>query len=90
MPKINFTGHLKRFYPELASMEVKGLSVADCLKEIEVQYAGLKSYIVDENGALRQHVNIYIGNQMVKDRKYLRDTIKVNDEIYIMQAISGG
>ncbi|MFY0594646.1 MoaD/ThiS family protein [Roseivirga sp.] len=90
MASVKFTSNLKRFYPELTDLEVKGETVADVLSEIERSYNGLKDYIIDETGAVRQHVNIYIGNNLIKDREYLSDQLSAEDEVYIMQAISGG
>lgn len=90
MPTVKFTANLKRFYPNLAPLEVSGKTVAEALNEVEQSHKGLKDYIVDENGELRKHVNIFIGNDMIKDRQHLADVLSEQDEMYIMQALSGG
>lgn len=90
MAIVKFTSNLERFYPELRPMKVSGKTVSKALQEVEVSFQGISDYILDENGALRQHVNIYIGNEMVKDRERLMDELTDNDEVYVMQALSGG
>ena len=90
MPKVRFTSNLKRFYPSLAPMNVESKTVAEVLNEVNSSHEGLKDYIVDETGALRKHVHIFIGSEMVKDREKLGDTLNEADEVYIMQALSGG
>ncbi|MBO3697218.1 MoaD/ThiS family protein [Roseivirga sp. E12] len=90
MAVVKFTSNLKRFYPDLSPLEVSGKTVSEILNEIETRYTGLKDYIVDENGTLRKHVNIFIGNEMVKDREGLKDELDERDEVYVMQALSGG
>ena len=90
MPKVRFTSNLKRFYPDLATMEVDSKTVAEVLNKVNENHAGLKDYIVDETGALRKHVHIFIGDEMVKDRTELKDKLTDADEVYIMQALSGG
>ena len=90
MPTVKFTSNLKRFYPDLAPLDVQGKTVAEILEEIEAHYSGLKDYIVDENGTLRKHVNIFIGNDMIKDRQNLKDELTERDQVYVMQALSGG
>lgn len=90
MPTVKFTSNLKRFYPDLAPLDVQGKTVAEILEEIEARYSGLKDYIVDENGTLRKHVNIFIGNDMVQDRQSLKDELTERDQVYVMQALSGG
>jgi len=90
MPKVRFTQNLKRYYPDLQPMEVRSNTIAELLNEINERHSGIKDYILDENGAVRNHVNIFIGNEMIKDRKSLNDQLTDVDEVYIMQAISGG
>ncbi|MEL7003610.1 MAG: MoaD/ThiS family protein [Bacteroidota bacterium] len=90
MPTVKFTSNLKRFYPELDTMKLESSSVADVIEEINLSHKGIKDYIVDETGALRKHVHIFIGEEMIKDRLKLKDMLKESDEVYIMQALSGG
>lgn len=90
MPSVKFTPNLKRFYPTLEPGRYTASTVAELLDHIDGQYKGLKDYIVDEQGQLRRHVNIFIGNEMVKDKLTLTDALKEEDEVYILQALSGG
>ncbi|MEP2023771.1 MAG: MoaD/ThiS family protein [Reichenbachiella sp.] len=90
MPIIKFTANLKRFYPDLSEVEISSLDLNEILNELECKYKGLKDYVVDEQGQLRKHVNIFIGEELIRDRVSLSDSVKPNDEIYIMQALSGG
>ena len=90
MPNVNFTSALKRFYPNLEKQKVEAASVSELVAALDLKYPGLKGYLVDEQGRLRKHVNIYIGDNLVEDREGLQDTLKANDEILIFQALSGG
>ncbi len=90
MPIVKFTSNLKRFYPELSEINLKATSIPEIIHHINDQYPGLKDYILDEQFALRKHVNIFINNKMVNDRQSLNEEIGDNDEVFIMQALSGG
>ena len=90
MPTIKFTYALKRFFPKLKDTPATGKTLAEVFKEIENSYPGLTSYVLDERGSLRRHVNIFIDGKMINDRTRLGDSISANSEIYIMQALSGG
>ena len=90
MPTIKFTYALKRFFPGLSEMEVQAENLPEVLNEINGLHPGIQSYIVDEQGSLRKHVNIFINGTLIKDRQQLADRINAADEIYIMQALSGG
>lgn len=90
MATIKFTRALKRFYPELDTLELVASDVRTVLQEIEQQYQGLTDYLIDEQGSLRQHVNIFVDGQMISDREQLSDALAANSEVFIMQALSGG
>lgn len=90
MTIIHFTSNLEQFFDNLSSITIEGNNIKEVLLNIEKNFNGISNYILDDNGSLRQHVNIFINNQMIEDRTKLTDTVKPDDEIYIMQALSGG
>lgn len=90
MPTIKFTNALQRFFPTLSETELEAGSLAEVLDLLESRHPGLRNYIVDEQGALRKHVNIFIDGDLIHDRDGLSDSFEERSEIYIMQALSGG
>ena len=92
MPKVEMTQHLYRFFPQLAqqSISVPAGSVAEVLNAINALAPGFIDYVVDEQGALRQHVNLCIDDTMVIDRKTLSDQVSDSSTVYIFQALTGG
>lgn len=90
MPKAKFTSALSRFFPNLKDISTSSGTIKDTISEVENHYPGIQNFLIDQNGQLRDHVNIYIGSQLIKDRKDLSDVVEENDEVYFFQAISGG
>lgn len=91
MQTIKFTQALKRFYPKLGDIEMDANNINEMLDVLDTQFKGIKNYIVDDQGVLRQHVNIFVNGKMLEDRNGLSDSISDEDcEIFIMQALSGG
>ena len=90
MPTVKFTYALKRFFPQLEDIPANANSLPEVFREIETSYPGLSSYVLDETGSLRRHVNIFIDGKMINDRNKLSDSFSSTSEIYIMQALSGG
>lgn len=92
MVRVHFTRHLFQFFPHLAEAPVfvEGETVAELLRNLEPRAPGIGFYICDELGRLRIHVNIFVGTQMVKDRRTLSDAVPDGGEIHILQALSGG
>jgi len=90
MVHVHFTSALKRFAPDLRSIGAEGTTVADVIKAVEAAYPGLSDYLVEENGALRKHVHIFINDAFIRDRRTLSDGIHSGDHVHIIQALSGG
>ncbi len=90
MAIIKFTYALKRFYPDLNDIEVEVKNVNEVLEKIDVRYSGIKSYLVDDSGALRKHVNIFVNGELILDREKMTDSLDHKSEVFIMQALSGG
>ena len=90
MVRVEFTSLLKRFFPNLTSLNIEANSVAELIFELDVKYPGLSAYLIQEQGGLRKHVNIFVNGQMIKDRVNLSDTLLHNDKVNIIQALSRG
>lgn len=90
MPKVKFTSALKRFFPTLEETVVEASSVHEVINVLEQKHPGLSTYLVDDTGKLRQHVNVFIKNELIRDRDKLSDAVQKNDEVLIFQALSGG
>lgn len=91
MPIVKFTSHLQRFFPELQqNIPVEGDTVAEVVAALEKRYPGMAAYLVDEHGVLRQHVNIFVDDELIHDRKHLSDVVHDRHRVFIFQALSGG
>lgn len=90
MAKIKFTTALKRFFNDLDEVEVSSPTVGSAIEEAESRFPGISDYLLDERGTVRQHINIFVRGELIKDRESLSDALKEEDEIIIFQALSGG
>lgn len=90
MPSIRFTSALNRFFPTLKEQQVAARTVGEALEALEQAYPGLKDYLLDEQGRLRKHVNIFVQGELIADRATLADRLAEGDEVLIFQALSGG
>lgn len=92
MPTVEMTRHLFRFFPQLENrtITVPAGSVGEILKAINGIAPGFSDYVLDEQGALRRHVNLCINDAIVIDRKTLSDRVQDDGTVYIFQALSGG
>jgi molybdopterin synthase sulfur carrier subunit len=77
-------------FPDLKDVRVEANSLAQVVAVLDELHPGLADYLIDERGALRRHVNIFINDELLDDRKTLRDKVSAGDRVFIMQALSGG
>jgi molybdopterin synthase sulfur carrier subunit len=91
MPQVTCTRHLQRFFPSLKKTEeVAGATVREVITELDKRYPGFALYVVDETGRLRRHVNVFVRDEPICDRQALSDAVSPGDEVFILQALSGG
>lgn len=89
MPWVTFTPHLK-MHLDCPSGEVSGATLREALANIFTENPKLRGYILDDQGRLRQHVVIFIDDQVLEDRFHQSDPLRPESQIFIMQALSGG
>ena len=82
--------HLLRHIDVPGECVAAGTTIAEVMRDLERQFLGMTAYLIDEHGALRRHVNIFIGEQLVRDREQLSDPLDAEAQVYVMQALSGG
>lgn len=92
MASVTLTTHLYRFFPQLEGedLEIEATTVAEVVAALEERAPGIAFYICDERGRLRKHVNIFVGEDQVKDPWRLSDPVESGTRVFIMQALSGG
>lgn len=92
MPRVELTSHLFGFFPALKDrpLEVEATTVAEVVEALESLAPGFAFYVCDERGRLRQHVNIFVGDERVRDRATLTDAVHPDSRVLILQALSGG
>jgi sulfur-carrier protein len=89
MPTVSFTPNLGR-YLDCPASDVAGVTVAEALERVFEQNPRLRSYIVDEQGRLRQHVAVFVAGERISDRLNLSDPVEAGQDVFVMQALSGG
>lgn len=89
MPTVSFTPQLERFLPA-PTVTVDGTTVGEALDAVFAQHRALRGYVLDDQGAVRQHVAVFVNGGLIADRERLTDPVRPTDEIYVLQALTGG
>ena len=89
MPRVQFTNNLQR-HVQCTPAELPGATVREVLDGFFAQNPVARGYVLDEQGALRKHMLIFVNGEQITDRTALSDSVGTDSEIYVMQALSGG
>ncbi len=89
MAQVFFTAHLRAVI-DAPSVSTQGSAVGEALDDVFRSHPRLKSYVLDEQGALRQHVCIFLDGTRLANEAALAAPVTAASEIYVMQALSGG
>jgi molybdopterin synthase sulfur carrier subunit len=89
MARVVFTPNIQR-HVACPEAEAAGATVREVLDAVFASNPQARSYVLDDQSALRRHMTIFIDGVMIRDRKGLADTVGENATIYVFQALSGG
>ncbi|MDX1433050.1 MAG: MoaD/ThiS family protein [Gammaproteobacteria bacterium] len=89
MAQIIFTPNLQR-HVACPPRAVSGATVAEALRGVFADNPRLAGYVLDERGALRRHMVIFVDGRPLADRDHLSDPLPEDGEIFVMQALTGG
>lgn len=89
MARVAFTPNIQR-HVACPPMDVVGASLAEALGAVFAANPAARGYILDDQGALRKHIAVYIDGALARDRAKLTDPITQTSEIFVFQALSGG
>jgi len=64
--------------------------VADALTALWTLYPGIRDRVADEQGQLRQHINIFVGREHIRYTGGLATPLSEESEVSIVPAVSGG
>ncbi|HEU5335679.1 MAG TPA: PPOX class F420-dependent oxidoreductase [Terriglobales bacterium] len=71
-------------------LQVNGGTVLDALQALWELYPGLRDRVMTEQDQVREHINIFVGNEHIRYTGGLATAISAASEISIVPAISGG
>lgn len=92
MITFNVAGFLTDFTNGQSQIVIDGpaTTVAEALESLWQQHLGLRDRVVNEQGMLRPHVNIFLNENNVRRLQLLETALPEKCEITILPAVSGG
>lgn len=81
---------LRQFAGGKSEIEVEAATTGEALEKLTAQFADLKKHLYSDGGSLRNFINVYVGDEDIRDLDNLETEVKNGDEILIVPSIAGG
>jgi sulfur-carrier protein len=86
MPLVRLRGPLKELAGNRAEHAIEGGSVGELLLELERSHPATSGWILDERGALRRHINVFVNGELGAQET----PVAADDRVDVLPALSGG
>ncbi len=73
-----------------SSVQVEGATLAEVLERLDEAHPGFKDRLLDENGALRRFVNLFVADDDVRYLDGLETKVPDGETVSIIPAVAGG
>jgi molybdopterin converting factor small subunit len=81
---------LRTYTDGSSEVAADGATLAEVLDDLDRNHSGIKGRILDESGALRRFVNVYVGNDDVRFLQNLDTPTPDGTQISVIPAVAGG
>lgn len=85
--RVRFAALLHDYTGGRAEVEANGATLGEVMDDLERRFPGLAFRVVDEQGRVRRHMKVFVGQKTASDR----DTpVEPDTDLYVVGALSGG
>jgi MoaD family protein len=88
--KVRVPTQLRNFTGESGEVEASGLTVAELIEDLNARHPGIKDRLLDDSGAIRRFVNVYVNDEDVRFLNGLATEVPEGAQLSIIPAVAGG
>ena len=81
---------LRTYTGGVSEVSAEGSTLGEVLDDLERNHTGIKARVLDETGALRRFVNVYVGNDDVRFLDGLETPTPDGSSVSVIPAVAGG
>jgi molybdopterin synthase sulfur carrier subunit len=89
MAHVTFTQNIQR-HIACPPCQALGATVGEVLERVFAGNPRARDYVLDDQGAVRRHMVVFVDGRQIRDRARLSDPVPPDAEVCVMQALSGG
>ena len=88
--KVRIPTPLRKLTNNEELVEVSATTIGEAITELQTRFPGIQERLVDEQGAVRRFVNVYVNEEDIRFLQNQQTPLKDGDEVSIIPAIAGG
>ncbi len=81
---------LRKFTNNTARLQIREGTVGESIKELTANFPDLKKHLLDETGGIRSFVNVFVGDDDIRDLQQEQTEVRADTIVSIIPAIAGG
>ena len=90
MPTIRFPAVMKYYVNNQSEFSISASTASELIQKIIEQYPAIKFHLVDAEGNLRRHFNIFVNGIHIRELKGMETPLKEDDKVVLMASAAGG
>ena len=90
MPTLRIPALMKFYVDNQTEIPLNGSTVSEAIADLIARYPAIKTHILDSEGRVRRHVNLFVNENNIKTLDGLETKVSADDKIILLPSISGG
>ena len=90
MATVRFPNVMKFYVNNQSEFIVHAGTVAGLLEQVVEQYPSVKFHLLDAQGNLRRHFNVFVNGVHIRDLSGMETSLKEDDKVILMASAAGG
>ena len=90
MPTVRFPAVMKYYVNNQSEFSISASTASELIQKIIEQYPAIKFHLVDAEGNLRRHFNIFVNGIHIRELKGMETQLKEDDKVILMASAAGG
>jgi molybdopterin converting factor small subunit len=90
MPVLRIPTPLRSYTSGKSEIDVSGANISEALTDLTNQFPPIKPHLFNDSGELRPFVNLFVGENNIKDLQGVNTPIKDGDKLVLIPSIAGG
>jgi sulfur-carrier protein len=90
MPVLRIPTPLRSYTNGKSEVQVSGSNISEALNDLTAQYPPIRPHLFNDSGELRPFVNLFVGENNIKDLQGVATPIQDADRLVLIPSIAGG